>query len=141
MKFISLTFVFLLSAILWNCSEYNIDINSTYDTGGIINDYAIAVDNAQSEHKYIHLSGIQGSAATMKLAIAECLVRGTWFGFHAGSRGPDSDGTYVLASHYTPALRDWFNKWIHDESNPNGQNVAWLKSSDLVKFGYKECTH
>lgn len=120
--------VILLAA---GCSS-NVVISN--DNGGRLDKYAARVERYQD--KSVVLCGHIDSAATMYLSLPNvCACPDALFRFH-GARVMwmyDPVGTQILASYYSPRLREWFLREAAHLYGP--QNFKVLTAKELEQMG------
>lgn len=111
------------------------------DDGGQIGKYMRRIEAAALMGQEVQIAGECASACTMWLQTA-CVWPEAKLGFHgaadaSGARlnaGDRWSTTIIIASHYPPAIADWFIR-----GPANGSKLIWISGATAIKMGAKEC--
>lgn len=94
------------------CTQVRDGVHHVYwDDGGWIPNYVQAIDQANAAGQRIVIHDYCASACTMYLgADSVCIMPGADFEFHGSIPlyGSKADWDALMASYYSPALREWF---------------------------------
>ena len=105
-----------------------------FSMGGSISEYRKIVDSGCSPR----IEGKCASACTMFLRTG-CVTKDALLGFHRAkvSNGNTIAEDYysrVMSSYYPVAIQSWYNK-----GPINSHDVVWIKGSEAIRLGAKEC--
>lgn len=112
--------------------------------GGLLRGMLAEIEEIRQSGTSVEIRGrVCQSTCTMYLGAPKvCVMPDTRFGFH----GPSSYGralepnvfnqaSRVIASHYPPAIRDWYMS----EARHRIQRLSVLRGAELIRHGVAEC--
>lgn len=132
MKWLVAVTTALFALIVYAHAQWNV-VYINNDVGGDVNQFIAKYDSLRAVGTRVVLSGYCNSACTMVLSLPRnqvCVQPGAVLGFHAAFlhlEAPEitRQGTALMATHWTPAVRRWFY------SKPLSLELRMRKASDF----------